>query len=728
MKPWRGREQALLQHIASDVSLPQGVSEASVPLAEKILAGSYDLLGYRDLQFGSPPNWHLEPVSGKVSPLIPWKKLDNLDSGLTGDKKIVWELNRHQYLVVLALAYRQTRDERFAATVVSHIQDWILRNPPGRGINWVSSLELAFRSISWIWSLRLIEGSTARTRASCVQIASAVFHHATHVTRFLSTWTSPNTHLTGEALGLYYVGTCFPMLPGAAGWRDTGRQILIQQAFKQIRPDGVYFEQTTWYQRYTAEFYQHFLLLARRNRDAIPAEIERLLERCCEYLMWVTKPDGTSPVIGDDDGGQLIPLQAAAPADWRCVLSTAAVMHGREDFKYVAAGFAATTSWLLGEQSRQAFAAMAARPPTVTSKAFTDGGYFVMRGGWSADSHYLLVDCGPHGTMNCGHAHADALAIEVVANGVTVLSDPGTYCYTASREDRDLFRSSGVHSTLTVDGASSSVPAGFFQWSHIATCRAETWLDHELFTCFRGSHDGYRALPGSTRHTRSILFPARDYWIVVDEASADGTHDYAVHFHAAPGVALLPGDSDQSVTAVSEIPLMDMSYVGSQGSWKIAAGRSSPCYGATQPSWRGDYVVAAARAVAVVCAMVPRQQGRPSRSVMPLTCKNGRAAYLDGSDHRDVFYWRVAETTDFEWVWIRRSSISGEILAAIFVRGSRFAGEGLELQAMEHTDFVVLRRSAGSWKVESAPGVTFRVVEDSACVQVVADGLKDVRN
>ena len=38
---------------------------------------------------------------------------------------------------------------------------------------------------------------------------------ARHVERYLSTYFSPNTHLTGEALGLLYIGTQFPELAGA---------------------------------------------------------------------------------------------------------------------------------------------------------------------------------------------------------------------------------------------------------------------------------------------------------------------------------------------------------------------------------------------------------------------------------------------------------------------------------------------------------------------------------
>ena len=42
------------------------------------------------------------------------------------------------------------------------------------------------------------------------QILKYLYLHGRHLETYLSTYFSPNTHLTGEALGLYYLGTVFP--------------------------------------------------------------------------------------------------------------------------------------------------------------------------------------------------------------------------------------------------------------------------------------------------------------------------------------------------------------------------------------------------------------------------------------------------------------------------------------------------------------------------------------
>src|SRR6185369_8102054 len=123
---------------------PEAMREV-IARAERSMAGRFDLLGYRGLSFGTPVDWHLDPVSGRRAPLVHWSRIDPLDAAVVGDAKVVWELNRHQWLVTLGQAYASTGDERFARAFAARVNDWLDANPPGMGINWTSSLELALR-------------------------------------------------------------------------------------------------------------------------------------------------------------------------------------------------------------------------------------------------------------------------------------------------------------------------------------------------------------------------------------------------------------------------------------------------------------------------------------------------------------------------------------------------------------------------------------------------------
>ena len=105
------------------------------------------------------------------------------DSG-AGDPKVIHELNRHQHLVALAKAYFLTGDERYSREAIAQMESWIDQNPPSVGINWQSSLEIAIRSISWIWAIFLLLPSEPLTDACAARIGRSLFAQIDHIDRF----------------------------------------------------------------------------------------------------------------------------------------------------------------------------------------------------------------------------------------------------------------------------------------------------------------------------------------------------------------------------------------------------------------------------------------------------------------------------------------------------------------------------------------------------------------
>jgi uncharacterized heparinase superfamily protein len=511
---------------------------ALIEKADRARDGRFDLLGIEQVSFGNPIDWHLEPVSGKRTNLDHWSKIDYLDASVAGDKKVTWELNRHSHFVTLGQAYWLTGDERYAESFVAQALAWMDANPPSRGINWASSLEVAFRAIAWLWALHLFAHSPELTSRFTLRLLKQLAAHGRHINSYLSHYFSANTHLTGEALGLFYLGTALPEFADATLWRETGLKILLEQMPKHVRADGVYFEQSSYYQRYTADFYIHLLMLARASGAALPAEVEERLALLIDHLMWITRPDGTASLFGDDDGGRLITLARRKSNDWRDTIATAAAIFSRGDWKFVAGEAKVETLWLLGPAALTRYDDIEARSPVETSHAFTEGGYYVMRDGWSRDSSYVFIDCGPHGSSSCGHAHADALAFEFAANGKTWLVDPGTYTYTGDSEMRDLFRSTHAHNTVTVDDQSQSVTSGPFSWQHIAGASAKQFVSQIDLDYFEGSHDGYERLADPVTHTRSVRFVKKDpgsHLIVSDRFRAREQHLYTMRYHFPAG-------------------------------------------------------------------------------------------------------------------------------------------------------------------------------------------------
>jgi heparinase II/III-like protein len=496
-----------------------------VATADQILEGRFDLLGYEDLSFGAPIDWRLDPVSGRRSPLVHWSRVNPLDPSAVGDSKVVWELNRHQWLMHLGQAYRLTGDETYARAFATYVRQWIRGNPPGMGINWASSLEVALRILSWSWALFLFRGSNALSPDLFVRMLEGISYHAAHVEKYLSYYFAPNTHLTGEALGLFYAGTLFPELPQACRWRELGARILIEESERQILPDGVYFEQSTCYQRYTAEIYLHFLILAERNQLTLPRTLIDRVQRLLDVLLALNRPNGSLPDIGDADAGWLLPFDVRASDDGRGVFALAAALFNRTDYAWAARGSAPETIWLLGPGGHKKYRRLEpAAPRSARMQAYPNGGYVVMRSGWTRDAHQLIFDVGPLSSPKSGHGHADLLAIQCSVFGEPYIVDPGTCCYTPEPEWRNFFRGSSAHSTITVDGEGQAISTGPFHWKERPQARLRRWLTTTEYGFADAEHDAYRRLTDPVLHRRRVIFVKSRYWIIIDDLLGAAAH------------------------------------------------------------------------------------------------------------------------------------------------------------------------------------------------------------
>lgn len=512
--------------------------------ADRLLCGQFDLLGYRGLSFGSPIDWQLDPVRSRRAPLLHWSQIDPLNPDLVGDSKVAWELSRHQWVVRLAQAFALTGDERYAGAAVGAIQHWLDANPVGRGINWASSLEVAFRLIAWTWVLALLRDSAAVSPAFTTRLLASIHAHATHTRKYLSYYFSPNTHLTGEALGLVYAGALFAHFRDAADWLATGARILIDQSRLQITDDGVYFEQSTGYQRYTCEFYLHFMLLAARAGMTVPPDIPRRVMRMFDFLVSIRRPDGSMPLVGDADDGCLMPLVRREPDDFRGVFAVAAAMFRRPDYAAAAGGPAPEALWLLGPDGVRSTPGVAdAAPAGPPSQVFARGGYAVMRDAWGRDAHQMIVDIGPLGCpVSSGHGHADLLGVQLAVYGDRVVIDPGTYNYTADREWRNYFRGAAAHSTVTIDGMNHATPSGPFGWRRRPRVTLREWSSTPAFDLVDGEHNAYAHFEPPIVHRRRVMFVKPRFWVVIDEVDGTGLHHVDWSFQFAPLHTELDGD------------------------------------------------------------------------------------------------------------------------------------------------------------------------------------------
>ena len=465
--------------------------------ADDICRHRFRLLGYENLDYRTEIDWHLDRVHGKRAPLDPWRRIPFLSFEAVGDHKVTWELNRHQHLVTLAKAWLLTNDEKYVSELIAQHRSWIKSNPYPLGMNWGSSLEVAFRCLSWIWVDQLLganadstgPGRNASQYAGFrAELLPALAFHGRYMERYLSTYFSPNTHLLGEVLALFFLGTLYPQMPGAERWKDEGWKVLLREARRQVRRDGVYFEQSLYYHVYALDFFLHARALAAQNGMDILARYDEVLLRMLNVVQALAQA-GPPEGFGDDDGGRLFNSRRNRTEHMTDPLALGAIIYRRDDLG--AAELTEESIWLFGEEAVARLGRAKRDPPNrIASSAFVDGGIYILGGNGADNSsvpapHLITIDAGPHGEGRCGHGHADALSLRMTMNGERWLVDSGSGVYVSNDPaDRNLFRGTRAHNTIRVDGVDQAVPEEPFSWTRIPQTIVENWVSGKTFTYF----------------------------------------------------------------------------------------------------------------------------------------------------------------------------------------------------------------------------------------------------
>lgn len=555
--------------------LPRQV-ELILEQAEKILQHRFDLLGYSGLAYGWPIDWHLDLVHAKQAPRKMFYRVRYLDFEEAGDSKIIWELNRHQHLVTLAKAFRLTNDARYADEILRQWRHWREDNPYPIGINWASSLEAAFRSMAWLWAYHLLDGGTGVLNIREEWLRGLALH-GRHIEHYLSTYFSPNTHLLGEGVALFFLGVLCPELAAAERWKTLGWKIVINESRRQVQPDGFHFEQSTYYHVYALDFFLHAALLASLNDIPLPAEFEQTLDKMLTALC-ALGIDGSPPRLGDDDGGRLFDPLRNRSEHLLDPLSTGAVLFNRGDYKSAVA-LTEETIWLLGPEGVRAWDEIQAVPADANSAALETSGLYVLLSQQPAAR--LLMDCGPMGAQTGGHSHADALSVTLSSRGHDLLIDPGTFEYIGDGNDRYLFRSTAMHNTLRVDGIDQSEPASVFAWKRLTQTKVEEWILGKTFDLLVASHDGYQRLPAPVTHRRSVLSLRNGMYFVRDRIEGMGRHKIEISWHLGQDLQLVEDGVFRLKGASLGLALLPAAAQGwaqemSRESWSPVYGQKAP--------------------------------------------------------------------------------------------------------------------------------------------------------
>jgi uncharacterized heparinase superfamily protein len=366
------------------------------------------------------------------------------------------------------------------------IKRWIAENPPRAGNGW-EPYPTSLRIVNWIaWALAGNDLGAAVLDSLAIQsrvLSSTLEFHLL------------GNHLLANAKALVFAG-CFFSGPEAATWLRTGLDLLQAEWNEQILDDGGHFELSPMYHAIILEDVLDLIQLCR----LFPAKLEgkgpawrMLARRMLWWLADMTHPDGEIAFFNDAAFG---------------------IARTHAELSEYAASFGVTETSGAGPL-----------------RMLASSGYVRLRSG----PFWAIFDVAEIGASYLpGHGHADVLSLEVSLDGQRLMTNGGTSSY-ADDTVRDQERSTAAHATVEIDGYNSSeVWASFRVGRRAHPFDVSAGAERDLLSA-AASHDGYRWLPGSPVHRRSVaMSPAA--LSVCDRVTGAGSHSVVGQFPLHPSV------------------------------------------------------------------------------------------------------------------------------------------------------------------------------------------------
>jgi heparan-sulfate lyase len=470
--------------------------------------------------------------------------------------------------------YSATGDERYAQLWVDLVQDWIVKNPLNAPRlhfpNSWDALEVGVRASALIGWLPYYLDSPHCTPEFFASLLTSLYNHARRI--YLMPYPQNDNFVIVESGGLEDIGVFLPEFIEAPVWREAAFARLETAVQRQYQPDGVHAELAPHYHIWCTD-----MLLTAAEHAALAGYRPTFLpmvEKTGDVVLGISAPDGRLLRVGDSD--EIV--------DTRPTLLRLAHLFSRPDF-LARATDAKEGAW-----------------PAKRNYEFPAGGFYSFRSDWSPGAIWMGLHCGPPSCEQpyAFHAQFDNGTFELMAFGRMLLRDPGVNSYQAGLAEREDFRRTAAHQTLTLNGENSVRAGKLVQWVE------DDGKGNASVTVENASY------PNLT-HRRTVLFVARRYFVLVDEALGAAEGDLDLHFQFGPAPVKI---DPASKTARTGYP--------SGGNVLIWMAPDSPADLASEDAWFSPKH--GAKEPAPACRYRHRAHRAPARFVTVLVPFTGAAA------------------------------------------------------------------------------------------------------
>jgi len=194
-------------------------------------------------------------------------------------------------------------------------------------------MEVALRSMNLLAAFSLFSGSANLNEERLLMLLTIFEQHGAHIRRNLEfSHLATSNHYLSDVAGLLWLGIMVPELSVAKEWRAWALAELLREMDQQILPAGADYEGSTGYHCFVLELFLYTFILCRANEISIADKYWRKLHKMVGYLRAILRSDGMTPLIGDTDGGEVLPIVSRSANDHAYLLALGAAIFNDSQF------------------------------------------------------------------------------------------------------------------------------------------------------------------------------------------------------------------------------------------------------------------------------------------------------------------------------------------------------------------------------------------------------------
>lgn len=520
---------------------------------------------YQHINFWNDPtsNFQWDPVFHKTLKPVEGAEI-----------KQAWELGRMQHLPILAYSFAlkkfdgdNEKVQQLINEFENQILDFIATNPPFYSVQWSSPMDVGIRLANWLITHDLFISAGAKfSNFFSSEFFESIYKHILFLLKNLE-WSEGlrANHYFANITALAVASVYIPFSELQMQLYFFALQEIINETLYQFNTDGGNFEGSTMYHFQVAEMLLlalYFLLNIPENiklniadfrsknwlgirsikplknqlfkfnsikkQIELPDQFIQRVQSIVQFSLNIRKSNNEIDQIGDNDSGRFLRLDYFLESKKE---------HLDNLLKFHL--FWALQKNLMGMQSNSFYESLLSKrnkflPAYIYSrklqkvhiKYFDKFGLVVFK----SPNYFLTFRCGSIGQKGKGgHSHNDQLSITLNYKDEDFIIDAGTYCYTKSKTDRNLFRSIQMHNTIIFENEEQNIwdENSYDDLFWIAKHRTKSKIFFLSENLFAGEHYAY----GTTTQRKMEFFS--NHITVLDSLPKKGNKKIHLHFHPA---------------------------------------------------------------------------------------------------------------------------------------------------------------------------------------------------